>query len=106
MNADIIIPWFVPEEVLNSDNALYFSKDGKYLTYIQFDDTDVKDYVFSWYGPASEEYISEHKIAYPKPGSGNPKVAVRVINLEGLPNDPKIPAPYKSLEVPSQLKDM
>jgi len=91
------------EEVLNSDHALYFSKDGKYLTYVQFDDSDVKDFVFSWFGPASEEYITQHKIAYPKPGTGNPKVTVRVINLESGPFSEE---QYLNLPVPSKMKDM
>lgn len=94
------------EEVLNSDHALYFSKDGKYLTYIQFDDTAVKDFVFSWFGSSDSEYISQHKIAYPKPGTGNPKVKVNVIDLDTLPVDTKKPPVSKMIQIPKEMQNM
>lgn len=72
------------------------------MTYVQFDDSDVKDFVFSWFGPSSEEYITQHSIAYPKPGTGNPKVNVRVINLEDIP---KSEDDYIRLHVPAELKE-
>lgn len=69
------------EEVLNSDHALWFSPKGKYLAYIQFNDTQVNWYQFPWYGPSSNAYTSIRKIAYPKPGYANPTVAIYVIDL-------------------------
>ena len=54
------------------------------MTYIQFDDSKVTDFVFSWFGSSNDEYISQHRIAYPKPGTENPKVKVNVIDLDDL----------------------
>jgi hypothetical protein len=78
---------------LNAEFALYFSKDSRYLTYVQFDDTNVKDFVFPWYGPSSNEYTTQHKIAYPKPGTSNPLIQVKMIDLKNLPD-------VKLIEVP------
>ena len=69
------------EEVLNSDHALWFSPEGKYLAYVQFNDAQVNWYQFPWYGPSSDVYTSIRKIAYPKPGYANPTVAIYVMDL-------------------------
>lgn len=76
-----LIQFFSTEEVLNAEYALYFSKNGKFLTYIEFDDSNVKDFVFPWYGSSSNEYTKQHRIAYPKPGTPNPLIKVKVIDL-------------------------
>lgn len=80
------------EEVLNSDHALWFSPEGKYLAYIQFNDTRVNWYQFPWYGPSSDAYTSMRKIAYPKPGYSNPTVAIYVIDL-ATKNQVELPEP-------------
>jgi len=79
----VLLP-FPTEEVLNSDHAPWFSPKGKYLAYVQFNDTQVNWYQFPWYGPATKAYTSIRKIAYPKPGYANPTVAIYVIELATL----------------------
>ncbi|KAK2552559.1 Prolyl endopeptidase FAP [Acropora cervicornis] len=69
------------EEVLNSDHALWFSPDSRFLAYIQFNDTSVRWYQFPWYGNRKNAYTSLRKIAYPKPGYSNPTVKVFVVDL-------------------------
>ncbi|KAJ7354852.1 hypothetical protein OS493_029858 [Desmophyllum pertusum] len=73
------------QEVLNSDHALWFSPEGRYLAYIQFNDTEVNWYKFPWYGDRKNSYTTIREIAYPKPGYPNPTVKVYVIDLQ---NDP------------------
>ncbi|XP_078344654.1 dipeptidyl peptidase 4-like isoform X2 [Oculina patagonica] len=91
--------WVYQEEVLNSDHALWFSPEGRYLAYVQFNDTQVNWYQFPWYGDRSNAYTSIQKIAYPKPGYANPTVSVYVIDLQAkkkieLPE----PADFLSIE--------
>ena len=86
------------EEVLNSDHALWFSPEGKYLAYVQFNDTQVNWYQFPWYGPSSNEYTSIQKIAYPKPGYANPTVAIYVIDL-ATKNQVELPEPADFMRV-------
>ena len=70
------------EEVLNSDHALWFSPDSRYLAYVQFNDTSVNWYQFPWYGDRKNAYTSLRQIAYPKPGYSNPTVKVFVVDLQ------------------------
>ena len=90
--------FFSTEEVLNSDHALYFSPDGQFLAYIQFNDSKVNWYQFPWYGDRKNAYTTIRKIAYPKPGYSNPTVKVFVIDLK---NNIRVQLPE-----PSSFKDM
>lgn len=53
------------EEVLGTDAASWFSPDGKYLAFIRFDDTDVREAVYDLYGEKSQYPESVH-LKYPK----------------------------------------
>jgi len=80
-----LLPCFLSlstEEVLNSDHALWFSPDSRYLAYVQFNDTSVNWYQFPWYGDRKDAYTSIRQIAYPKPGYSNPTVKVFVVDLQ------------------------
>ncbi|KAM7448243.1 hypothetical protein ABFA07_003655 [Porites harrisoni] len=90
--------WVYQEEVLNSDHALYFSPDGQFLAYIQFNDSKVNWYQFPWYGDRKNAYTTIRKIAYPKPGYSNPTVKVFVIDLK---NNKRVQLPE-----PSSFKDI
>lgn len=74
--------WVYQEEVLNSNHALWFSPDSRFLAYIQFNDSSVTWYQFPWYGDRKNAYTSIRKIAYPKPGYPNPTVKVFVVDLQ------------------------
>lgn len=57
------------EEILKTDCALKVSSDGKYLLFATFNDTEVKDAVYSIYGKPGElnsQYPSIMKLKYPK----------------------------------------
>lgn len=82
--------WVYEEEVLHEASAVWFSPDGSRLVYATFDDTNVKDISYFHYGePGSleDQYPTEIKLKYPKPGTPNPVVSLTLVYL----NDPMLP---------------
>ncbi|XP_028049203.2 venom dipeptidyl peptidase 4 isoform X2 [Monomorium pharaonis] len=76
--------WIYEEEVFSSGTAIWYSPDGQHLAFASFNDTLVKDIVYSYYGtPGSfkDQYPTEVKIKYPKVGTQNPVVSLSVIDL-------------------------
>ena len=58
-----------------------------------------------WYGENADIYTTVKKIAYPKPGSANPVVKVKMVDLENLPsNENKVPN-TTDLNPPLEFKD-
>ncbi|KAF5298439.1 hypothetical protein FQR65_LT01218 [Abscondita terminalis] len=90
--------WVYEEEVLSTNQALWFSPDGKKLAYGKFVDTKVKIMTLPVYGePGSLEfqYTKAVQVRYPKPGTNNPVVSLHVADLEAnadldLPPPPNI----------------
>ncbi|PFX21257.1 Dipeptidyl peptidase 4 [Stylophora pistillata] len=71
---------------------MWFSPDGRYLVYAQSNDTQVKWFPYMWYGKYSDMYTTVKKIAYPKPGSPNPVVKIKMVDLNKLPtNESQVP---------------
>ena len=61
--------WVYEEEILESSKAYYWSSDGRYLTFIQFNDSEVNivpiiNYKYDKKFPTAEELIT--KIPYPR----------------------------------------
>ena len=56
----------ISEEVFASNGAIWWSSTGKYLAYVEFNDTDVHKVEFSWFG--SEQYPETVIFPYPKVG--------------------------------------
>lgn len=54
------------EEILSSDNALWWSPDGTYLCYAVFNDTQVRRFTYMEYGEYDSAYTDSRPIAYPK----------------------------------------
>lgn len=79
--------------MLNSNHALWFSPDSRFLAYIQFNDSSVTWYQFPWYGDRKNAYTSIRKIAYPKPGYPNPTVKVFVVDLQAHQKMIELPEP-------------
>lgn len=59
-----------------------------------------------WYGENSDMYTTVKKIAYPKPGSPNPVVKVKMVDLEDLPSDTSTIPNTTDLKPPEEFKDM
>ncbi|KAK2551747.1 Inactive dipeptidyl peptidase 10 [Acropora cervicornis] len=73
------------EDVTHSNSAMWFSPDGHYLVFVQSNDTHVKWFPYMWYGKDSAFYTKVKRIAYPKPGSPNPVVTIKIVDLQNLP---------------------
>ena len=68
-----------------TNSAMWFSPDGRYLVFAQSNDTKVKWFPYMWYGKDSDFYTTVKRIAYPKPGSPNPVVKMKLVDLRNLP---------------------
>ena len=89
-----------------TNSAMWFSPDGRYLVFAQSNDTQVKWFPYMWYGKASDTYTTVKRIAYPKPGSPNPVVAIKMVDLQNLPaNTTEVPSTMV-LRPPVEFKDM
>lgn len=76
--------WVYEEEVLSSDSAMWWSPDGRKLAVGFFNDTEVKTFKYFIYGeeePMGFQYPKEVNLKYPKPGTPNPVVALKIIDL-------------------------
>lgn len=81
--------WVYEEEVLSSGSALWWSPDGTKLAVGFFNDTKVETFRYFLYGDAENEYYQyphEENLKYPKSGTPNPIVYLRVYDLAN--NDP------------------
>ncbi|XP_052228345.1 dipeptidyl peptidase 4-like [Dreissena polymorpha] len=76
-----VTDWLYEEEILQSSRALWWNADGTLLVYGHFDDRDVTRYTMTLYGPAKNKYVENRRLPYPKAGTRNPSVEVRVFNL-------------------------
>ncbi|KAM7351517.1 venom dipeptidyl peptidase 4 isoform 1-T2 [Cochliomyia hominivorax] len=88
--------WVYEEEVLSSGSAMWWSDDGNYLAVGVFNDTKVETFKYFLYGEAEDpqyQYPMEVDLKYPKPGTNNPIVALRVFDLSINPNYVTIKAP-------------
>ena len=75
------------EEILTSNKALWFSPGGGSVVYATFDDTDVGEISFSEFGGDDSEhdpppYPKVHTLRYPKAGTDNPRVQLKLMNLK------------------------
>jgi len=71
-------PDWVYEEEFSFSSAFAWSPDGKYLAYMRFDETNVKEYNMIMYGTL---YPTEYKYKYPKAGETNSIVSLHVYNV-------------------------
>ncbi|KAG5683000.1 hypothetical protein PVAND_012312 [Polypedilum vanderplanki] len=83
--------WLYEEEILNSNTAIWMSNDGHLMLYGVFNDTNVMEQKFPWYGSTADNgnvnlYPEIRSLRYPKPGTlYNPTILLRVADLA----DPK-----------------
>jgi len=67
---------WVYEEEFSFVKAYVFSKDGKYLAYLKFDETAVPEYTLLYY--ADKTYPETYTYKYPKAGEPNSKVSLHL----------------------------
>uniref|UniRef100_H0Z908 Fibroblast activation protein alpha n=2 Tax=Taeniopygia guttata TaxID=59729 RepID=H0Z908_TAEGU len=86
--------WVYEEEMLATKYALWWSPNGRYLAYVQFNDSDIPVIEYSYFG--EDQYPRKIIIPYPKAGAKNPTVKVFIvdtINSEAFgPKEVPVPA--------------
>uniref|UniRef100_A0A8C8B5S5 Fibroblast activation protein alpha n=1 Tax=Otus sunia TaxID=257818 RepID=A0A8C8B5S5_9STRI len=85
--------WVYEEEMLATKYALWWSPSGKYLAYVQFNDSDIPVIEYSYFG--EDQYPRKIIIPYPKAGAKNPTVKVFIVDtINAEVFDPKeVPVP-------------
>jgi len=73
--------WVYEEEVLESNEAFWSEKSGKYLAWAEFNDKDVHTIEIPRYGDLNDPYPEQLKVSYPKPGTTNPVAKLFVTDL-------------------------
>ncbi|XP_072903513.1 dipeptidyl peptidase 4-like isoform X1 [Hemitrygon akajei] len=74
--------WVYEEEMFSSNNALWWSPNGRFLAYGEFNDTEVEVIEYPFYG--NGQYPETVVIPYPKAGSPNPSVRLFVVDTKNL----------------------
>uniref|UniRef100_A0A8C3R0S2 SEPR endopeptidase n=1 Tax=Cyanoderma ruficeps TaxID=181631 RepID=A0A8C3R0S2_9PASS len=70
--------WVYEEEMLATKYALWWSPSGRYLAYVQFNDSDIPVIEYSYFG--EDQYPRKITIPYPKAGAKNPTVKVFIVD--------------------------
>ncbi|XP_071379134.1 dipeptidyl peptidase 4 [Centroberyx affinis] len=83
--------WVYEEEVFSSDEAMWWSSNGKFLAYAEVNDTEVNKVEFTLYG--SEQYPKTVAVPYPKAGSAIPKVKLFVVDTTNPSHRTQVAAP-------------
>jgi dipeptidyl-peptidase-4 len=75
--------WIYFEEILHRKwKAFYFSPDGRFLVFQQFDDTNVPTFTVVDHTSPEQTLAAEH---FPKAGDRNPLVRLGIVAVEGGP---------------------
>uniref|UniRef100_A0A673CUL1 Dipeptidyl peptidase 4-like n=1 Tax=Sphaeramia orbicularis TaxID=375764 RepID=A0A673CUL1_9TELE len=85
--------WIYEEEVFASNGAIWWSPNGNYLAYAEFNDTEVHKLEYSWYG--NEQYPETVAIPYPKVklfviDTANPSNRIQVVAPASVKSDDHI----------------
>uniref|UniRef100_A0A8C9VK89 Dipeptidyl peptidase 4-like n=1 Tax=Scleropages formosus TaxID=113540 RepID=A0A8C9VK89_SCLFO len=83
--------WVYEEEMFSSHGAMWWSPNGTFLAYAEFNDTQVQNIEFSWYGTG--QYPETVVIPYPKAGATNPKVKLFVVSSANMSRVAEIVVP-------------
>ncbi|XP_034243089.1 LOW QUALITY PROTEIN: probable dipeptidyl-aminopeptidase B [Thrips palmi] len=77
--------WLYEVEILRSDRAIWISPDSKYMLFASFNDSRVGELKYPYYGSLQEglRYPKINTLRYPKAGTPNPEVALRLLTLDG-----------------------
>ncbi len=70
---------WVYEEEFSFDVAYQWSPDAKKIAYYRFDESEVKEFLFTEYGKL---YPTEYKFKYPKAGEKNSTVTIHIYDTE------------------------
>ncbi|XP_041431397.1 fibroblast activation protein alpha L homeolog isoform X1 [Xenopus laevis] len=72
--------WVYEELMLGGKYATWWSPNGKFIAYVQFNDTEVPTIEYSFYG--EDQYPRTMAIPYPKAGMKNPTVKLFIVKVD------------------------
>ena len=90
------VDW-VYEEEFGIDEGYFWSPEGNYLAYYQFDEREVPKFSMDVYG--NMLYPAQYEFKYPKAGEANSEVSIHIINIETM-EDQKIDLPESYEYIP------
>lgn len=70
--------WVYEEEMFSSNQGFWWSPGGRFVAYVESNDTEVPAIEYSWYGEG--QYPNTVVIPYPKAGAPNPVVKLFVVD--------------------------
>lgn len=85
--------WVYEEEMFSSNQGLWWSPGGQYVAYAQFNDSEVPNIEYSWYG--EDQYPTTVSIPYPKAGAPNPVAKLFVVNADNTTQVAEVLVPEK-----------
>ncbi|XP_069878071.1 dipeptidyl peptidase 4 isoform X4 [Dipodomys merriami] len=103
-----ITDWVYEEEIFGAYSALWWSPNGTFIAYAQFNDTGVPLIEYSFYSDESLQYPETVWIPYPKAGAVNPTVKFFVVNIDSAtsPTSFQITAPTSVIKGDHYLCDV
>lgn len=72
--------WVYEEDVLASDEAIWWAPDDSKFVFAKFNDTNVGKYEYPKYTDAGQ-YTKLESILYPKPGTPNPQIKIYMFDI-------------------------
>ncbi|XP_019409091.1 PREDICTED: dipeptidyl peptidase 4 [Crocodylus porosus] len=89
--------WVYEEEMFGTHSALWWSPNGNFIAYAEFNDTEVPVIEYSFYSEDTLQYPKTIRIPYPKAGARNPTVKLFIVNTQSLTplNSTEITVPRK-----------
>ncbi|KAL1251549.1 hypothetical protein QQF64_019345 [Cirrhinus molitorella] len=83
--------WVYEEEMFSTNFALWWSPNGRFVAYAKFNDSEVHNIEYSWYGEG--QYPETVFIPYPKAGTPNPTVKLFVFDTNSsMTNEVLVPS--------------
>ncbi|KAK3313187.1 dipeptidyl peptidase IV N-terminal region-domain-containing protein [Apodospora peruviana] len=76
--------WVYEEEIFGTTSTLWYSPDGKYIAFLNFDETGVETFTIPYYMDnqnLAPPYPRELDLRYPKVGTKNPTVGFNLVDL-------------------------
>lgn len=74
--------WVYEEEIIQTNNAIWWSPTGRYFLYAVFNDSEVRRFDLTYYGEPNQQYLDSHPIAYPKAGTRNPTFRLMIYDTD------------------------
>lgn len=88
--------WMYEEEMISSNNVLYWNPSGSHMAFLHTNEEGVSQIEYTWYGDA--QYPETIKIAYPKAGTKIGTAKLWIYDVTNTALDPiEMPAPTELL---------